>query len=83
MVYKSPSGPDRDFLCSKFVDRNSASTYSLRGFEGKLSVPLPRTEFRNRNFNYAGAVLWDSLPLELRQAQTLQSFRAGCGRYFN
>ena len=46
MVYKSLNGLAPDYLCPKFVDRSGLSTYLLRDSEGKLSVLLPRTEFR-------------------------------------
>lgn len=77
MAYKSRNGlaPDSS-LCFKFLDHCSVSTYSLKNFEGKLSVQLPRTEFRRRSFSYAGAELWNSLPIELRLAQTLQKFQS-------
>ena len=83
MVYKSLNGLAPDYLRSKFVDRSSVTSYSLRDTECKLTIPFPRTNHRKNSFSYNGAVLWNGLPNELRQAQTLRSFRAGCKRFFN
>ena len=51
--------------------------YSLRGSADKLTVPLPP----HYSFSYRGAVLWNSLPVDLRQAQTLTSFKSGCSSF--
>ena len=82
MVYKPVNGLTPDYLRSMFADRNTVTGYQLRDTEGKLAIFLPRTNFLKNSFSYSGAVLWNSLPLELRQAQTLNSFRTGCRRVF-
>ena len=81
MVYKSLYG----YLSSKFVDRSSLFSYSLRDTEGKLAIPQPHTNYMKNSFSYSGAVLilWNSLPIELRQADSLSAFRAGCERFFS
>ena len=38
-----------------------------KGKEYKLAVPQPRTEFYKRSLSYSGSVLWNGLPLEVRQ----------------
>ena len=80
MFYKSLNGLVPAYLKSMFTDRSATSTYSLRNCEGKLALPLPRTNFLKNSFSYGGAVLWNSLPTctNLRQAQTLASFKSGC-----
>ena len=83
MVYKSLNGLTPDYLSSKFVDRSSVSNYSLRGTEGKLAIPQPHTNYMKNSFSYSGAVLWNSLPIELRQADSLSAFRTGCERLFS
>ena len=83
MVYKSLNGLTPDYLSSKFVDRSSVSNYSLRDTEGKLAIPQPHTNYMKNSFSYSGAVLWNSLPNELRQADSLSAFRAGCERLFS
>ena len=68
MVYKAP-----DYLCSKFERRETA--YNLRDSENKLNVPLPRTNYYKNSFSYSGATLWNSLPRDIRQAESLGLFK--------
>ena len=42
------------------------NSYNLRDSESKLAVPLPRTN--------SGAVLWNNLLTDVRQAKSLTSF---------
>ena len=83
MVYKSLNGLAPTYLQSIFTDRSKVTQYELRDTVGKLAVPLPRTNFLKNSFSYKGAVLWNSLPPDLRQAQTLNGFRIGCRRHFS
>ena len=83
MVFKSLNGLTPDYLSSKFVDRSSVSNYSLRDTEGKLSIAQPHTNYMKNSFSHCGAVLWNSLPIELRQADSLRAFRASCERFFS
>ena len=83
MVYKSLNGLTPDDLSSKFVDRSSVSNYSLRDKEGKLAIPQPHKNYIKNNFSYSEAVLWNSLPIEWRQADSLTAFRDGCERFFS
>ena len=82
MVYKSLNGLAPDYMHSMFVNRDSVNLYSLRNTEGKLAVPKPRTNYLKNSFSYSGAVLWNSLPIGLRQANNLTNFRAGCAKLF-
>ena len=81
MVYKSIHGPAPDYLGSLFTKYNPP--YNLRNSENKLAVPLPRTNFLKNSFSYNGAVIWNSLSPELRQAKSLKSFRNGCRDFFD
>ncbi|CAB3999982.1 RNA-directed DNA polymerase from transposon X-element, partial [Paramuricea clavata] len=77
MVYKSLNGLAPDYMHSMFVNRDSVNPYSLRNTENKLAVPKPRTNYLKNSFSYSGAVLWNSLPIGLRQANNLINFRSG------
>ena len=83
MVYKSLNGLAPDYLRPMFIDRSSVTNYSLRDAEGKLAVPKPRTNYLKNSFSYNGAVLWNSLPTELRKTNNLSEFKSGCSRFFN
>jgi len=42
------NGLGPDYLKSMFTDRSDISTYTLMNCEGKLAVPLPRTNFQKK-----------------------------------
>ena len=68
MVHKSLNGLAPDYLCSTFADRGSVSTYSLRDSEGKLSVPLPRTEEAGKTHSKFANAQRDTTNLAINQA---------------
>ena len=73
MVYRSLRGLAPNYLSSKFETREVA--YNLRDSENKLNVPLPRTNYYKNSFSYSGAILWNSLPSNLREAESLGQFK--------
>ena len=76
MVYKSLNGLAPNYLSSRFIQRSDVITaYNLRDSDGKLAIPLPRTNYYKNSFGYSGAVLWNSLPSAARQATSLTSFQ--------
>ena len=58
------------------------ANYSLRDTEGKLAIPKPRTDYLRNSFSYSGAVLWNSLPTNLRPTENPNQFKAGCINFF-
>ena len=76
MVYKSLNCLAPDYMSSKFILRSDLfNSYNLRISESKLTVPLPRTNYYRNSFCYSGAVLWNNLPTDVRQAKSLTCFR--------
>ena len=69
MVYKSLNDLVPGYLSSKFVKRYE-TRYSIRDSVNKLIVPFPRTNFMKNSFSYRGAVLWNSLPCDMREAKS-------------
>ena len=74
MVYKSLNDLVPGYLSSKFVKRYE-TRYSLRDSVNKVIVPFPRTNFMKNSFSYSGAVLWNCLPCEMREANSLSQFK--------
>ena len=64
-------------LKDKFITRdiNLGTNYTLRNADINLSVPKPRTEYLKKSFGYSGAVLWNSLPTQAKQTESLSSFK--------
>ena len=69
MVFKPLQGLAPEYLHFKFVHRDSG--YCLTDSVNKVNVPQPRTNDYKNSFSYSGAVLWNSLPLELRKQSPL------------
>ena len=75
MVYKSLNCLAPDYMSSKFILRSDLlNSYSLKDSENKLAVPLLRTNYYRNSFCYSGAVLWNNLPTDVRQAKSLTGF---------
>jgi hypothetical protein len=74
MVFKSLNNLAPEYLCSKFTYRN-VTPYILRDSVNKLAAPLPRTNYLKNSFSYSGAVSCNSLPSNIRQAESLTEFR--------
>ena len=74
MVYKSLHDLVPGYLSSKYVKRYE-TRYFLRDSVNKLIVPFPRTNFMKNSFSYSGEVLWNSLPCDMREAETLSHFK--------
>ena len=73
LMYKSLNKLAPEYLKELFLPKRSK--YDLRDNEGKLVLPLPRTNYLKRAFSYSGADLWNKLPHEVRNAGSLTEFK--------
>ena len=78
MVYKSLHCLASQYLNSLLSYRNEAYSYSLWDSEGKLAIPLPRTNHVKNSFSYRGSVLWNSLLLSCGKRKRFPLFQRGC-----
>ena len=60
------------YLQDLFSERHT--DYDMRDSLRKLNLPEPRTDYSKRSFGYSGALLWNSLPENIR---TIRSIRPG------
>ena len=69
----------RDILCSIHrilsLPNSGFDSLMLRNSETDLSIKKPKTEFLKKTFGYSGAVLWNSLPQDVKMAESLISFK--------
>ena len=49
----------------------------------RLNVPRPRTDYMKKSFCYSGAVLFNSLPQNIRKCQSLPQFKQAINKYYN
>ena len=68
MVFKSLNGLAPEYLSSKFIARFNTTSYTFRDAVNKLTIPQPHTNYLRNIFRLSGAILWNSFPETLRQA---------------
>ena len=73
MMYKTMIDLAPEYLQSIFSRSHSA--YNLRNSEGKLSLSKPSTNYLKRSFSYTGAMLWNNLPKNLKNAASVEHFK--------
>ena len=62
---------------------DDSARYRLRSANGtNYSVPRTRTKFGDRAFSVAGPVVWNSLPVAVRHADSLHSFKRTLKSHF-
>ena len=57
--------------------------YNIRNSEMRLNLPKPRTNYLKRSFSYRGALLWNSLPQDIRKLQSFAQFRKAIAEYYS
>ena len=76
-LYKVFSNSAAPILKDSFTSRNILlNNYNLRNSQTDLTLPKPNREFLKRSFKYSGAYLWNNLPLEAKQAQSIYTFKS-------
>ena len=74
LMFKILNNHSAPNLKDKFITGDTnLSNYNLRNADMNLLVPKPRTEYLKKSFGYSGAVLWNSLPTQAKQTQSLSS----------
>ena len=68
-MYKCINNLFPAYICNLFVPRTPH--YVFRNAKKKLMLSKPRTDYLKRSFSYVGAILWKSLPEELRTSNSL------------
>ena len=49
--------------------------HDLRNYATNLVLPKPKREFGKTSFKYNGAIHWDSLPNETKNANPISTFK--------
>ena len=69
MMFKSLNGLAPVYLHDLYSEQ--LTDYDLRDSFHKLNLPKPRTEYLKRSFDYSGALLWNSLPENIRATRSI------------
>ena len=75
MMHSIVNNTASEYLTSRFVCCCDLTSYNLRENEYKLAVPQPLTEFYKSSLSYSRSVLWNSLPLDVRQLTSPSIFK--------
>ena len=73
MMFKSLNGLAPVYLHDLFTERHT--DYDMCDSLRKLNLPKPRTDYLKRSFGYRGALLWNSLPENIKAIRSIGQFK--------
>ena len=79
LMFKTLKGNVPPYLQNMLSVRGTS--YNIRNSETRLNLPKPRTNDLKRSFCYSGALLWNSLPQDIRKLQSFAQFRKTIAEY--
>ena len=80
MMVKILKGDAPAYLQNLFSARGTG--HNLRNSEVKLKLPKLRTNYLKRSLCYSGALLWNSLPQNIRRLSSLTLFNNSLNQYY-
>ena len=76
MTFKCINNDAPSYLTNKFHYVSDRNPYPLRNaVQGNLILPKPKTELFKKSSMYSGPVLWNNLPIPLRNITNVNSFK--------
>ena len=73
MMFRSLNGLAPVYLHELFSEQHT--DYDLRDSFHKLNLPKPRTDYLKCSFGYSDALLWNSIPENIRAIRLLEQFK--------
>ena len=80
IVFKILKGDAPAYLQNLFSARGTG--YDLRNSKIKLNLPKPRTNYLKRSLCYSGALLWNTLPQNIRNLNWSTLFNNSLNQYY-
>jgi hypothetical protein len=79
MVYKIKNNIAPPYLTQLLSNEHSSHSYETRStIRGDLNVPNARLKAKQRTFQYRGSNIWNELPINIRNAPSLNAFKSAC-----
>ena len=78
MMFKSLNGLAPVYLHDLFSERHT--DYDLSDSFGNLNLPKPSNDYLKCSFGYSGALLWNSLPENIRAITSIGQFKKEINR---
>ena len=84
-VYKSLNGLSPNYLTDLYVPASQIQQQATRSLaEDLFHEPMARKEMYKRSFAVLSCVKWNGVPLSIRNAPSITSFKAQyCARYWS
>ncbi len=86
-MYKVRNNLSPEYLCemlnmhSSFLE-NTNTNMTLRSISNQsIHVPRPRTEMFKGSLTYSGAIIWNSIPINVRNSCSVRSFTNQCVKW--
>ena len=80
MVRKILNEQCPEIFKQKFTKRSQISTYETRRLND-LQVPRPRLEITRKSFSYQGTKVWNDIPNNIRDAESISIFKKQLRNY--
>ena len=74
MMFKIVNGMAPPYLVDMFSRKHSNKAYHMRGSNQDLQLPKANTNYYRNSFAFTGTEVWNSLPIELKEQKSLNSF---------
>ena len=74
LMFKTVNNLVPEYLSDKCASVNTIHRHNRRDAQHNLFIPRPNTEALKKSFRYRGAITWNSLSAEAKQATTQKSF---------
>ena len=76
LMFKTMNNEVLEYISEKFVLRNLNHNHNLRGSKHNIFIPRPNTEALKKAFSYRGAISWNGLSAEAKQATSFAQFNS-------
>jgi hypothetical protein len=63
------------YLSQPFNRANLIHSHGTRGHDYNFVIPKPSTSFLKNSLKYNGAIVWNSIPIEIRNSTSLKIFK--------
>ena len=80
-VYKSVNNEFPEYLSNLLTPKTNTNLRSHT--QQMLQIPKPRLEFFRKSFAYSGPKLWNQIPLNIRQSESVNSFKSTYLKWWN
>ena len=84
LMYKTLHGQAPEYLANSFTFNSDIHQRQLRSSSmPQLYTPRPRTELFRKSFKYSGANIWNSLPIHIRNSDSVTNFKSSYVQWYN